>query len=105
MIDNVLLAPFPYQGAERMVFPRIVGAQQSDQQGRQGYTANEVLELASSNQVFDGTTAAKEDLVLYRHREGTDELYGAHLTPGTFEFFGMPATKPGNKDSTVTYQS
>jgi len=91
VIDNVLLAPFPYQGAERMVFPRIVGAEQSGQQGRQGFTANEVLELASSNHVFDGTTAAKEDLVLYKHREGTDELYGAHLTAGTFEFFGMPA--------------
>ena len=91
VIDNVLLAPFPYKGADRMVFPRIQGAQQSDQPGRQGYTANEVLELASSNHVFDGTTAAKEDLVLYKHAEGTDELYGAHLTPGTFEFFGMPA--------------
>jgi predicted permease len=91
VIDNVLLAPFPYKGAERMVFPRIQGAQQSGQQGRQGYTANEALELASSNHVFDGTTAAKEDLVLYKHGEGTDELYGAHLTPGTFEFFGMPA--------------
>src|SRR5215469_2291579 len=91
VIDNVLLAPFPYQGAERMVFPRIVGAEQGGQQGRQGFTANEVLELASSNHVFDGTTAAKEDLVLYKHREGTDELYGAHLTAGTFEFFGMPA--------------
>jgi predicted permease len=91
VIDNVLLAPFPYRGADRMVFPRIQAAQQSDQQGRQGYTANEVLELASSNHVFDGTTAAKEDLVLYKHAEGTDELYGAHLTPGTFEFFGMPA--------------
>lgn len=91
VIDNVLLAPFPYKGADRMVFPRIQGAQQSDQQGRQGYTANEVLEFVSSNHVFDGTTAAKEELVLYKHGEGTDEIYGTHLTPGTFEFFGMPA--------------
>jgi putative ABC transport system permease protein len=91
VIDNVLLAPFPYQGAERIVFPEIHGSQQGGRQGRQGYTGNEVLELASSNHVFDGTTAAKEDLVLYRHGEGTDELYGAHVTPGTFEFFGMPA--------------
>lgn len=91
VIDNVLWAPFPYRGAERMVFPRIQGAEQRDQQGRQGYTANEVFELANSSHVFDGTTAAKEDLVLYKHGQGTDELYGAHLTPGTFEFFGVPA--------------
>ena len=27
VIDNVLLSPFPYQGASRMVFPRIHNAQ------------------------------------------------------------------------------
>jgi putative ABC transport system permease protein len=91
VIDNVLLAPFPYQGAARMVFPRIHAAQQAPDEGRQGYTANEVLEFAENNHVFDGLTAAKEDLVLYRHGEGTEQLYGAHVTPGTFEFFGLPA--------------
>jgi len=91
VIDNVLLAPFPYQGAARMVFPRIHAAQQAPDEGRQGYTANEVLEFAENNHVLDGLTAAKEDLVLYRHGEGTEQLYGAHVTPGTFEFFGLPA--------------
>ncbi len=32
-----------------------------------------------------------ESGVLYRHRTGTEALNGAHVTPGTFEFFGMPA--------------
>jgi hypothetical protein len=91
VIDNVLLAPFPYQGAPRMVFPRIHAAQQAPDEGRQGYTANEVLDFAENNHVFDGLTAAKEDLVLYRHGEGTEQLYGAHVTAGTFEFFGLPA--------------
>jgi predicted permease len=91
LIDNVLLAPFPYKGASRMVFPRIHGAQQSQEEGRQGYTAAEVLELAETTRVFDGMTATQEDLVLYRHGEGTDQFYGAHVTPGTFEFFGIPA--------------
>ncbi|HKW26051.1 MAG TPA: ABC transporter permease, partial [Terriglobales bacterium] len=90
-IDNVLLAPFPYQGAARMVFPRIHGAQQAQDEGRQGYTANEVLEFAENNHVFDGITAAGEDLVLYKQGEGTEQFYGAHVTPGTFEFFGVPA--------------
>ena len=91
VIDNVLLAPFPYKGADRMIFPRIHGAQQSQDDGRQGYTAAEVLEFTEGTHLFDGTTATQEDLVLYRHGDGTDELYGAHVTPGTFEFFGMPA--------------
>jgi putative ABC transport system permease protein len=91
VIDNVLLAPFPYPGAGRMVFPRIHGALLSQDDGRQGYTPSEVLEFAENNRVFDGTTAAEEDMVLYKHGEGTDPLDGAHVTPGTFEFFGMPA--------------
>jgi predicted permease len=91
VIDNVLLAPFPYKGASRMVFPRIHGAQQGQDDGRQGYTAAEALELAETSHVFDGTTATQEDLVLYKHGEGTEQLYGAHVTAGTFEFFGMPA--------------
>lgn len=91
VIDNVLLAPFPYQGAGRLVFPWIHGAQQSQDDGRQGYTPSEVLEFAENNRVFDGTTAAEEDMVLYKHGEGTDQLDGAHVTPGTFEFFGVPA--------------
>jgi predicted permease len=91
VIDNVLLEPFPYKGADRIVFPRIHGAQQSQDGGRQGYTAAEVLQFAENNHVFDGTTAAAEDLVLYKHGGGTEQFDGARVTPGTFEFFGMPA--------------
>src|SRR5262249_24819408 len=43
------------------------------------------------NHVFDGTTAAAEDPVLYKTGDGVELFYGAHVTPGTFEFFGMPA--------------
>jgi putative ABC transport system permease protein len=91
VVDNVLLEPFPYKDATRMVFPRILDMQGNQQVGRQGYTAKEFLEFAENNHVFDGITAASEDLVLYRQGEGTEQLYGAHVTPGTFEFFGMPA--------------
>jgi putative ABC transport system permease protein len=85
VIDNVLLAPFPHKDARHMVFPRIHGAQQGQDDGRQAYTATEVLEFAENNHVFDGTTATAEDLVLYKHGEGTEQFYGVHVTPGTFE--------------------
>lgn len=91
VIDNVLLAPFPYPNGNRIVFPKIVGAQQSEDNARQGYTPNEVLEIAASNHVFDGTAATEDELLLYKHGEGTEQLDGANVTPGTFEFFGMPA--------------
>src|SRR5215831_19270355 len=93
VIDNVLLAPFPYKNAGRLVFARIHNTQQSQDDGRQGYTPSEVLEFAENNRVFDGTTAAEEDMVLYKHGEGTDQLDGADVTPGTFEFFGVPALR------------
>jgi putative ABC transport system permease protein len=91
VIENVLFAPFPYKGAQRMVFPRIHDSQESQDGGRQGYTPNEVLEIAETNHVFDAVTAAADDPVLYKHGKGADQLDGAHVTPGTFEFFGMPA--------------
>src|SRR5712672_4384698 len=55
------------------------------------WTSNEFLEFAEQNQVFDCVIAASEDVVLYKHGEGVELLYGAHVTPGTFEFLGMPA--------------
>jgi predicted permease len=91
VIDNVMLAPFPYAHAERMVFPRIEDVQQGAGSERQGYTAAEVLELAEANRAFDGLTAAFGELVLYRHAEGTDYFGGARVIPGSFEFFGMKA--------------
>ena len=91
VIDNVLLAPFPYKGADRMVFLKIQDSARGPEDGRQGYTSNEFLEIAETNQSFDGVIAASDDLVLYKHGEGVEMLYGADITPGTFEFFGMPA--------------
>jgi putative ABC transport system permease protein len=91
VIYNVLLAPFPYRDADRIVFPRIYDPKEGRAAGRQGYDAAEVVQFVENNLVFDATTAALGELVLYRHRAGTEPLYGARVTPGTFEFFGLPA--------------
>jgi putative ABC transport system permease protein len=91
VIYNVLLAPFPEKGADRMVFARIQNVQQGQPGGRQGYTATEVLEFAANSHSFDGIIAASGQTVLHRHGEGTEQFRGALVSPGTFEFFGMPA--------------
>jgi putative ABC transport system permease protein len=93
VIHNVLLSPFPYRDASRMASPRIQNLQQGSQSGRQGYVPAEILEFVETNHVFDATTAAREDLVLCMRPggSGAEQLYGARVTPGTFEFFGMPA--------------
>jgi putative ABC transport system permease protein len=90
VIYNVLLAPFPEKGAERMVFARVQN-QQSQEGGRQGYTATEFLEFAEHSRVFDGIIAATGEGVVYRRGEGAEQLQGALVTAGTFEFFGRPA--------------
>ena len=91
VIDNVLLAPFPYTGAERMVFPRIHDTARAEEDGRQAYTSDEFLAFAEQNRVFEGVIAASEDPVLYKNGPGVELFDGADVTPGTFEFFGMPA--------------
>jgi len=91
VVDNVLLEPFPWKDAGRMVFLRIHDSARGQEDGRQGYTSNEFLELAEQNHVFDGVIGASEDLVLYKQGEGVEAFDGARITPGTFEFFDMPA--------------
>ena len=90
VIQNVLLGPFPEKGAERMVSPRIHGDLQPQDQGRQMFLPTEVLGFAENNSVFDGFIAAENEPMLYQHAEGAESLYGAGVTPGTFEFFGLP---------------
>jgi putative ABC transport system permease protein len=91
VIDNVLLEPFPYKDAGHIVFPRIHGSTQGPDEGRQGYTADEFLEMASQNQSLESMIGTTDDPVLYKHGAGVESLYGADMTPGSFEFFGMPA--------------
>lgn len=91
VIDNVLLEPFPYKDAGRIVFPRIHGATQGPEEGRQGFSSDELLEFASQNRSFESAIGTCDDPVLYKHGTGVEWLYGADMTPGSFEFFGMPA--------------
>ena len=91
VIDNVLLDPFPYKNAGRFVFPRIHGTTQAPEEGRQGYTSNELLEFARHNHVFDAVIGTSDDPVLYKRGKGVEFLDGADVTPGAFEFFGMRA--------------
>ena len=90
VIDNVLLAPFPYKDAGRLVYMSIHDTQGNEPGGRAGYSSSEYLDYAEQNHVFDRVIAAAEEQVLYKQGEGTERLYGAHVTPGTFEFLGMP---------------
>ncbi|MGC2558399.1 MAG: ABC transporter permease, partial [Terriglobales bacterium] len=91
VIDNVLLEPFPYKDAGHIVFPRIHGSTQTPDEGRQGFSSDEVLEFARENHSFASVIGTLDDPVLYKRGAGVEWLYGADMTPGSFEFFAMPA--------------
>jgi putative ABC transport system permease protein len=91
VINNVLLEPFPYKDAGHIIYPRVHGATEGPDEGRQGFSADEYLELVNQNHSFESVIGTTDDPVLYKHGAGVEWLYGADMTPNSFEFFGMPA--------------
>jgi putative ABC transport system permease protein len=91
VIDNVLLEPYPYKDVAHIIYPRVHGARQGPDEGRQGFSSDELLEFGGQNHSFDSVIGTSDDPVLYKHGAGVEWLYGADMTPGSFEFFGMPA--------------
>jgi putative ABC transport system permease protein len=49
------------------------------------------LDYVEQNHVFDRVIASDQTDVLYRSGEGTERYKGGIVSPGTFEFLGMPA--------------
>src|SRR6266853_475664 len=91
VIDNILMEPFPYPGAQRYYSVFIHDSERSEPGGRPAFIGPELLDYMEQNHVFDGAIANDRTDVLYRAGEGTQRLDGNFVTPGTFEFLGMPA--------------
>jgi len=91
VIENVLMEPFPYPDAQHFVSVQIHDTERNEPGGRGGYSGPEFLDYVAQNHVFDGVIANDQTDVLYTYGEGTDRFSGSMVTPGTFEFLGMPA--------------
>ncbi len=91
VIENVLMEPFPYPDAKHFVSVQIHDTEQNQPGGRAGYSGPEFLDYVAQNHVFDGVIANDGGDVLYTYGEGTERFDGGYVTPGTFEFLGMPA--------------
>jgi len=91
VIENVLMEPFPYPDASRLVSVQIHDTEQNEPGGRAGYSGPEFLDYIAQNHVLDRVIANAGQDVLYRSGEGTERFDGNLITPGTFEFLGMPA--------------
>ena len=91
VIENVLMEPFPYPDAQHFVSMQIHDTEQNEPGGRGGYSGPEFLDYIAQNHVFDRVIGNDQEDVLYTYGEGTDRFEGCMVTPGTFEFLGMPA--------------
>jgi putative ABC transport system permease protein len=91
VIENVLMEPFPYRDAGRLVSIQIHNTDDKQPGGRGVYSGSEFLDYVEQNHVFDAVVANGTLDVLYTAAQGTEMFRGGVVTPGTFEFFGMPA--------------
>jgi putative ABC transport system permease protein len=91
VMENVLMEPFPYPDAQRFYSVFIHDTDRSEPGGRPVFIGPELLDYMEQNHVFDRAIANDQTDVLYRSGEGTERFDGNFVTPGTFEFLGMPA--------------
>jgi hypothetical protein len=90
-IQNILLDPFPYTDAERVVAIQIHDTASSRPGGRTYYPTPEYLEYEAQNHVFEEVIGGTGDDVLYNNGEGMEQFMGGYVTPNTFRFLGVPA--------------
>jgi putative ABC transport system permease protein len=91
VIDGVLLNPFPYANAKRLVVMEIDDADQSGDNGaRAGVTPGEFREYVAQNHVFDRVAGYTRADLLYTTAEGTERFNGQLVSPGTFDALGVP---------------
>lgn len=91
IVENVLMEPFPYPDSQRFISVQIHDTDRNEPGGRGGYSGPEFLDIEQQNHVFDRVIANAGEDVLYSHNGGTDRFSGSQVTPGTFEFLGIPA--------------
>jgi putative ABC transport system permease protein len=90
VIDNILMEPFPYVDAGRLMSVQIHDNDRGEPGGRGGYKGPEFLAYLEQNHVFDRVIANDQEDILYTSGQGTERFNGSLVTPGTFEFLGMP---------------
>src|SRR5437899_139159 len=90
-IQNILLDPFPYTDAQRVVAVQIHDSSTSRPGGRTWYPAPEFLEFKEQSHVFEEVIGGTGDDVLYNNGDGMEQFQGGFVTPNTFRFLGVPA--------------
>jgi putative ABC transport system permease protein len=90
-IQNILLDPFPYTDAQRVVAIQIHDTSNSRPGGRTYFQVPEFLDYQEQNHVFQEVIGGTGDDVLYNSGSGMEQFMGGYVTPNTFQFLGVPA--------------
>src|SRR5262245_22074189 len=90
-IQNILLDPFPYTDARRVVAIQIHDTSSSRPGGRTFYQTPEFLDYQEQNHVFEEVIGTTGDDVLYNTGDGMEQFDGGYVTPNMFRFLGVPA--------------
>ena len=90
-IQNILLDPFPYTDAHRVVAIQIRDTSSSRPGGRTAFRATEFLDYQEQNHVFEEVIGGTFGDVLYNSGDGMEQFSGGYVTPNTFSFLGVPA--------------
>src|SRR5437868_9040698 len=81
VIDNVLLNPFPYVDAQRIVMVTIHNdADNRPGSGRSWFRDAEFLDYQEQNHVFDTCIGGTGQDILYSNGEGTEQFDGGFVT-------------------------
>ena len=90
-IYGVMLNPFPYTNAGRIVNFYIHDTSSSRPGGRTFFKAGEFIEYQQHRQLFEDIIGGGNEDVLYTTKDGTEYFQGAYVTGNTFQFLGVPA--------------
>jgi len=91
VIYNVLLDPFPYTDARRVVTIQIRDINRSGPGGRNFFQVPEFLDYKEQSRVFEDVIGGSFEDVLLSTGEGTELLTGGLVTGNNFQFLGVPA--------------
>ena len=91
VIHGVLLDPFPYKDADRVVMMVVHDDNRSGRGGRTAFRTAEYLDFQKESSVFEDVIAGNFNSCTYTTREGAERVRGSQVSANTFAFLGVPA--------------
>src|SRR3954452_4443879 len=71
VVENVLLEPFPYRQADRIITVQVHDSKRTQPGGRGAYSTPEFVDLRRQTQTLEDSVGVNQMDVLYTTREGT----------------------------------